>query len=103
MNVAATPSGTGRLQVSISLDAAPGSPNNRIQALRFGGASNALVDIGAQTGLTGDTTVALPAAGAQTTFAVRRVTAEQAATVMLTVIDSCGDWSTLVGSGPGAF
>jgi hypothetical protein len=32
---------------------------------------------------------------------VRRVTGDQPATVMLAVIDTCGEWSTLVGAGPG--
>jgi hypothetical protein len=34
---------------------------------------------------------------------VRRATAGQGTTVPLVVTDSCGEWPTLVGGGPGAF
>jgi hypothetical protein len=103
VNVSAVPSGSGRLQVTVGLEPTAGTPGNRIQSLRFGAASNAVVDVGTQTGLAGDATVALTPSSPQTTFAIRRVANGQAATVRLTVVDACGEWSTLVGGGPGAF
>jgi hypothetical protein len=103
VNVSAVAAAAGRLHVTIALEPAPGTPSNRIHSLRFGGATNALVDIGSQTGLSGDTTVALPANTQQTTFVLSRKTSGQPATVTLFVLDNCGEWSTLVGGGVGAF
>jgi hypothetical protein len=97
--VTSTPSG-GNLQVTV---AASGAAHATLQTLRIGAATNALIDAGSQTGLTGNATITLPAGTQQTTFTVRRATAGQGTTVPLTITDSCGDWPTLVGGGPGAF
>src|SRR5581483_6495603 len=101
VTVAATPSGPGRLLVSVRPTAGGGS--NALRSLRFGTATNALVDAGDHTGSGGDFTLALEPGAIEAVFAVRRATAGQAVTVPLTVTDSCGDWPTLVGGGPQAF
>ena len=44
----------------------------------------------------------LPPGTTQVSFTVRRVTAGQGTTVPLTVVDGCGEWSTIVGGGPSA-
>jgi uncharacterized repeat protein (TIGR01451 family) len=77
---------------------------NSLVELRFGNATNALIDIpGGQTGLTGNVTVPVPAGASQTSFIVRRLSSNGAATVSLTVVDLCGTYPTFVGGGPSAF
>jgi hypothetical protein len=58
---------------------------------------------GSQTSATGSFTVALPSGTSQTSFVVRRAVSGQAATVPLVVVDSCGEWPTVVGGGAGAW
>jgi hypothetical protein len=45
----------------------------------------------------------MPAESVSYTFTVKRNATGGAATVPLTVVDSCGEWPTLVGGGPAAF
>jgi hypothetical protein len=99
VEVASVPDGTGRLRVTIS---ASGS-GNRLREIRVGGAANATLDVGGQTGIAGPRSVALPDGTEQTTLLVHRVTPNQPATVPLVVVDGCGAWPTLVGGGPNAF
>jgi hypothetical protein len=97
--VTTAPLGGGRLQVTIT---APAAAHDRLLALRFGAATNARIEAGGQSG-TGGFTVSLPPGTQQTTFVVTRVTAGQGATVPLVVVDSCGEWPTVVGGGAAAF
>jgi len=97
VQVRTTPSG-GALQVNVTAT----GENNRLLSLQFAQTSNALVDVGGQTGRTGAFTAALSGASANTTFTVRR-NAAGAATVSLSVVDRCGSWTTLVGGGAGSF
>ncbi len=96
ISVATTPLGPGRLQGTVT---APASANDRLATLRFGAATNARVEAGGQRG-PGGFSVTLAPGTQQTTFVVERVTAGQAATVALTVMDSCGEWPTFIGLGP---
>jgi hypothetical protein len=89
----------GRLQVTVSVDAAA---HAGLQTLRFGAATNAQIEAGGQSG-PGDFTVTLAPGTQQTAFTLQRVTAGQAATVPLTVVDSCVEWPTVVGGGPSVF
>jgi hypothetical protein len=98
--VSATPAADGSLQVTVSARTSAGTSTNALQALRFGATTNALVDVGAQGGASGNFTVTLPPGTQQTTFTVRRAVVTQAVTVPLTVVDACGDWPTFVGRGP---
>lgn len=100
VQVAAVPNGVGGLQVTVSSDPTAHAP---LQALRFGATTNALLDVGDQTGLTGNAMVSLPAGSQQSTFMVRRAVPAQATTVSVTVVDACGEWPTIVGGGPNAF
>jgi hypothetical protein len=77
--------------------------NAALQALRFGTATNALIDAGDRVGGSGSFAVALPPGTRQTTFSVWRATAGQATTVNLVALDSCGEWPALVGGGATAF
>ncbi len=98
VGISAVPSGTGRLQVTVSAGAGP------LSALRFGAATNALIDVpGFVTGASGNFNVSLPAGTAQTTFFVRRASPGLATTVPFVVVDGCGEWQTFVGGGPAAF
>jgi hypothetical protein len=71
-----------------------------LQALRFGAGTSALIDgPGQPPGQPGSFNVSLSAGTQQTSFTVRPASADQPATVPLTVVDSCGEWPTLVGTG----
>jgi len=101
--VASKATGDGRLQVTITAGTAGPNGANRLAELRFGAGANALVDVAGQTGKSGAFSVPLTDHPASLTFFVRRATPGQATTVPLTIVDSCGDWPTLVGGGPSAF
>jgi outer membrane protein assembly factor BamB len=70
----------------------------QLQALQFGAATGATVQAGGQTG-PGGFTVTLPPGTTQTSFFFSGTAAGQPATVPLTVVDTCGNWPTLVGDG----
>ncbi|MGE3911438.1 MAG: DUF1501 domain-containing protein [Chloroflexota bacterium] len=95
VRVTTTASG-GRLNVTVT------AGGGMVRSVRFGPTQNALVDVGAQTSLTGTFTHTPPAAAPQITFSVRRQAAG-ATTVPIKVTDDCGQWDTFVGGGPGAF
>src|SRR5262249_35165333 len=104
VGVSATPAGAGRLQVTVTATSNAGTPNNSLVALRFGAATNALIDVpGGQTGATGNFSRTPPPGTTQTTFVVRRASEGAAATVNLVVVDRCGDWQTVVGGGTSGF
>ncbi len=104
VGVAVVPGGAGALQVTITATTNGSTPTNQLTRLQFGAASGALIDVpGQPAGQPGSFTVVLAASTTQTSFTVRQAVAGQAATVPLTVTDSCGDWPTLVGGGPSAF
>jgi hypothetical protein len=98
LSVSTAPEGAGRLRVTVAASGA----NNTLGALRFGIATNARIEASGQSG-TGNFSVALPAGTAQTSFLLSRISPGQAATANLTVVDGCGDWSTIVGGGASAF
>jgi len=95
---------TGVMQVSVTAGApsAAAAGNNRLQAIRFGAATNAVIEAGPQAAAGNFTRSLLPAAPDTFTFTVRRASAG-AFTVPMTVVDSCGDWQTFVGAGAGTF
>jgi hypothetical protein len=97
------PDGPGRLKVTLTAQLPSADSANRIKEIRFGAATNALVDIGNTQGQRGGFTYTVPTNTQTVTFTVRRATAGQATTVPVVVIDGCGEWSTLVGGGAGAF
>ena len=99
VTISAVPAGAGRLQVSVAATGA----NNTVRELRFGAATNALIDVGGQSGRPGNFAVSLPSGANGVTFFVRRASAGAATTVPFVVADGCGDWPTFVGGGPSAF
>jgi thermitase len=92
----------GTLRVTVVAGAAS-QGTNRIVQLRFGTGSNAVIDTGSHPSSGGDFTYRLPAASTEVTFTVRRAANGGSVTVPLTVVDSCGEWQTLIGGGSGAF
>ncbi len=92
--------GTFRVTVTAG-SAAQGT--NRLQQLRFGNGTNAIIDTGTQAASSGNFTYSLPSATTEMTFTVKRQSNGAPVTVPLTVVDSCGEWNTLVGGGNGAF
>jgi hypothetical protein len=104
VSVAVVPGGAGRLQVTIAANTTAGTPTNQLQALQFGAATNALIDVpGGPSGATGSFNVALSAGTQQAAFIVRPASSGGAVTVPLVVVDNCGAWPTFVGGGPSAF
>lgn len=91
--------GAGALRVTVGASDAGGV---RLLALRFGTASGATVEATGQSG-PGDFVVALPPGRREASFVVRRAVPGQSATVPLVVVDSCGEWPTVVGGGASAF
>jgi hypothetical protein len=77
--------------------------SGELRSMQFGAATNALIDIGAVVGATGNFSVTFAAGTQQVTFLVRRASAGQSTTVPLTANDACGAWPTFVGGGPSAF
>ncbi|MCC7369453.1 MAG: hypothetical protein IT306_13580 [Chloroflexi bacterium] len=84
---------------SLRVDLAATGANNRLLSVQVTQTTNALVDIGGQTGRTGAFAVSLNGLPTTTTFNIRRAAAGSA-TVRLNVVDRCGSWSTFVGGGP---
>jgi len=97
------PSGSGVLQVTVSVSRNAGSPSNTLHQLQFATAQNGSVEINGQAHPGGSFNVTLPSGTQQVTFNVRRLTAGQATTVPFAVVDDCGPWQTFVGGGPSAF
>jgi chitinase len=103
VQVSSRKTGDGRLEVTVTAGTDVPNFTNRLTQIQFGAGSNALIDIGGQTGRTGDFAVLLSDRPTSLTFQVRRDVAGRAATVPLTVVDDCGTWPTFVGGGPAAF
>ena len=103
VGVSGTPTGDGRLQVTIAAQTNAGTPTNALTQLQFTAATNAQFDIGNELNKVPPHFVTLPAGTQQATLYVRRVTAGQPATLHSTVTDGCGPWPTFVGGGPAAF
>jgi hypothetical protein len=91
------PAGTGTLQVTLL----PGA-NGWINQVQIGAATNARIDIGGLTGVTGNQVITLPPATTSLIFQVHQLGAGST-TVPLTVVDTCGAWPTFVGGGANAF
>jgi alpha-tubulin suppressor-like RCC1 family protein len=100
IGVQTTPNGDGRLRVVLTASSNASTPTNVVQAVQITRLTNASVQIGTQSGVTGSYAVVPPAPSL--TLLVSRPSAG-ASTVELTVTDACGAWPTLVGGGPSAF
>jgi hypothetical protein len=94
--------GGGQLQVTVASSPLNTGPANPITTIRFGTFQNAAVTLNGQA-ITSGQTVNIPANTSSVTFTVARVTPNQATTVPFTVVDTCGEWPTLVGGGTNAF
>jgi hypothetical protein len=75
--------------------------SNRLQQVRFGTGTNAIVDTGSQA-QSGNFAVDIPIGTGEYSFTIRRAN-NGAVTVPLTVTDNCGEWKTFVGGGAGSF
>jgi hypothetical protein len=87
----------GRLNVAVTGRGIP------IQAIRFGTAVNALVEIGGAAARAGGFVHTPSAPVMQQAFTVVRASAGAGSTVPFTLVDSGGSWETFVGGGPDAF
>jgi hypothetical protein len=92
----------GAFKVTVTAGAAT-QGTNRLEQLRFGNGSNAVIDTGTQAASGGNIAINVPAAPSKYTFTVKRAASGQPVTVPVTVVDSCGEWQTLIGGGTGAF
>jgi len=71
---------------------------------RFERFDNVLVELpGSQQSVSTPITVTLPTGTQRYTFTLRRAATNQATTLHLTAVDTCGLWRTFVGGGAGAF
>ena len=103
VGVNTVPVGGGRLQVTVSPNTVPATPNNQLFVLRLTIPANARVDVqnGAQD-LSGQADLPVGSGTQPIVFFVRRV-APGAITVTILAVDSCGSWPSFVGGGPNAF
>jgi hypothetical protein len=103
VQVSTVPTSDGRLRATVTANPAAGTT---LRELRLGeprAMENAIVELPGGANISGrGGRHSLPAGTQTTTFHVRPVVAGQAATVPLVVVDSCGEWPTLVGGGTGA-
>lgn len=90
----------GKLNAHLQAGALNTQQPNALKALQFGALQNAKVTFNGQAVASGQA-VTLPASSNTADFTVERATPGQPTTVPLTVIDSCGEWKTLVGGGTG--
>lgn len=92
-----------RLRVTARAGTGSGNAQNRLESVRFGIGSNALIDIGGAIGLTGEVVVPFGDNREEVTFDVRRASPGTATTVRLEVQDHCPTpWVTFVGGGTSA-
>lgn len=98
VDVQAAPTGDGRLRVSVSASGA----NNSLREIRFGPASNGLVDAPGVSGVPGNVVVPIPDGTVSVQFFVRRA-GPGAVTTPFVVWDQCGDWPSFAGGGDAAF
>jgi hypothetical protein len=103
VDVAQAPTGAGQLSVSVSAHTSQATSTNALSTLRLTRLDNARVDLNGQAGITSPQNVTLPAGTQQVSFTVSRLAANQPSTVQFTAVDTCGDWPSFVGGGPGAF
>jgi hypothetical protein len=102
IQVAATPSGAGQLQVALTAQDGPGVTPNELRSVQVVDLANATVDWPGRAPLAAPATVTLAPGVRQAAFTVQRL-ASGPVTVQLVVTDRCGPWPTLVGGGPSAF
>jgi hypothetical protein len=100
VQVATVRASVGRVEAVITMTGAA----NVLRQLCLEAAANALVEIDGQV-RTPPFTVEQPAlSGVQKSFVIRQIASSQAATITrLVVVDNCGEWVTLMGSGPEGF
>jgi CSLREA domain-containing protein len=93
--------GGGRLTVHVESTPLNTPANNPIRSLTFGPLQNARVTLNGQTIASGQS-FAPPTSATAIDFTVERVTPGQATTVPFTLVDGCGEWTSLVGGGAAA-
>jgi predicted outer membrane repeat protein len=98
----ATPTGDGRLQVTVGATSQGGS-TNALQAITWGTFSNATVQVNGIGPVASGQRTPLPAGTTSVVFVISRATPGQASTVGFTSTDACGDFPSFAGGGPSAF
>jgi len=99
VKVQSTPSGDGRLRVTVTAT----GQSNSLSAIRFDSTVDALIDIpNGQQGSRGNFSQPVLGNVATYSFFIRRETAGQAATARFRVVDGCGEWQTFAGGGANA-
>jgi N-acetylneuraminic acid mutarotase len=93
-----SPTGSGRLQSSISVTTTAGKPNNRLVRLEVTRLDNAEVDVRTLTDQRQPFSLDLPDRPASITLTTQRLGAGPF-TVRLAIHDDCGEWRTFVGGG----
>jgi thermitase len=103
VTVHATAGAPGQLRVTVGAGSTGTTSTNGLVQVRFGSATNAVIQTDSQSTAQGNFAVTVPQGADQYSFTIKRATPGAATTVNLTVVDACGDWPTVVGGGPNAF
>ncbi|MCC7369394.1 MAG: DNRLRE domain-containing protein [Chloroflexi bacterium] len=100
VRVQTQPESSTTLLVTVTATTSASTPTNQLSQIRFAPVSNALVSMpGKLTNSAGNVTVTFAAGTTSAQFSARRIAGGQSMTVPVTVVDSCGDWTTFVGGG----
>jgi hypothetical protein len=102
IRLSTTPSGGGRLQVTVASSTNPGQPTNTIQSIQFGRSTSAEVEYPGRPASGDAVTVNLLPGATQATFTIHRTAAGSVQTPF-SVVDDCGAWRTFVGGGGSSF
>jgi YVTN family beta-propeller protein len=98
------PVGPGQLQATVTAQTGPSTPTNQLRSLRFGTASNALIDVqGGPSNQTGNFTYTALSGTQTIVFFIRQMTPGLYTTVPFDAEDDCGLWPTFAGGGPAVF
>jgi hypothetical protein len=99
--------GAGTLQININATTNAGTPANQLVSVQLAPDAhtpnpNALIDVpGGPTSAAPPLAIAPPDGATNVTFTVRAASPGQPITLPVTVVDACGPWPTLIGSGTG--
>jgi hypothetical protein len=101
VEVTARAIGGGRLEATVGAGTLPATPMNGLEQIVFDALQNGSVELNGSAVGQG---ASIPLGSASSiTFVVTRQVSGQPTTVRFKVRDRCGDWSSFVGGGPGAF
>jgi hypothetical protein len=103
IGVTVVPSGPGQLRATLTANTNTSTPSNQLWSIQLTRASGAVVQHSGGSTIGVPAVISPPVNTSTYSFFIRDAGVNQAATVALTVVDSCGPWSTFVGAGTSGF